>query len=84
MAKAGGKGKTTISGGKKGQKPVTFQKGGLHRTTGTPMDEKIPASKIAAAKAGKYGPRGVEQANMATNMLAAGRKTAAKNAKKKK
>ena len=52
MAKAGGKGKTTISGGKKGQKPVTFQKGGLHRSLGVPQGEKIPASKMAAAKAG--------------------------------
>ena len=53
MAKAGGKGKTTISGGKKGQKPVTFQKGGLHRSLGVPQGQKIPASKMAAAKAGK-------------------------------
>ena len=57
MAKAGGKGKTTISGGKKGQKPVTFQKGGLHRSLGVPQGQKIPASKMAAAKAGSYGRR---------------------------
>lgn len=69
--------KTTIKGGK-GQKPVTFNKGGLHRSTNTPMGQKVPASKIAAAKAGQYGPKAVKQANMATGMLAKGRRTAAK------
>lgn len=77
MAKKSGK-KVTISGGK-GQKPVTFNKGGLHRSLGVPEGEKIPASKMAAAKAGKYGKKAVKQANMATGMLAAGRRTANKN-----
>ena len=71
----------TIGPSKKGQKAVTFQKGGLHRSTGTPMGQKIPASKLAAAKAGRYGPKAVKQANMATGMLAAGRRTAAKKGK---
>ncbi len=62
----------------KGKKPVTFQKGGLHKTTGTPMGEKIPASKMRKAKAGGYGPKGKKQAVMATGMLAKGRRTAAK------
>jgi len=84
MAKAGGKGKTTISGGKKGQKPVSFEKGGLHRSLGVPQGQKIPASKMAAAKAGSYGPKAKAQASFATGMLAAGRKTAAKNTRKKK
>ena len=83
MAKASGKGKTTISGSK-GQKPVTFQKGGLHRSLGVPQGQKIPASKMAAAKAGSYGPKAKAQASFATGMLAAGRKTAAKNTRKKK
>ena len=69
--------KVTISGGK-GQEPVTFNRGGLHRSTNTPMGQKIPAEKMAAAKAGKYGPLAKKQANMATGMLAAGRKTARK------
>jgi hypothetical protein len=69
--------KTTIKGGK-GQKPVTFNKGGLHRSVGVPEGQKIPASKMAAAKAGDYGPKAKKQAVMATGMLAAGRKTAAK------
>ena len=62
----------------KGKKPVTFNKGGLHRSTHTPMGEKIPASKMAAAKRGDYGPLAKKQANMATGMLAAGRRTARK------
>lgn len=69
---------TTIKGGK-GQKPVTFKKGGLHRSLDVAAGEKIPAGKMAAAKAGRYGPLAKKQASMATGMLAAGRRTAAKN-----
>jgi hypothetical protein len=72
--------KVTIKGGK-GKAPVSFQAGGLHKSLGVPAGETIPAAKIAAAKAGKYGPLAAKQANMATGMLAAGRKTAAKNRK---
>lgn len=61
-----------------GKKPVTFSKGGLHRSTNTPLGQKIPASKMAAAKAGRYGSKAKKQANMATGMLAKGRRTAAK------
>lgn len=61
-----------------GKDPVSFEKGGLHRSVGVPQGEKIPAAKVAAAKAGKFGPEAARQANMATGMLAAGRKTAAK------
>jgi len=73
--------KTTISS--PGKKPVSFNPGGLHVSTGTPAGQPIPAAKMAAAKAGKFGPKAVRQANMATGMLAAGRKTAAKNKKSK-
>ena len=59
--------------GKRGQKAVTFRKGGLHKTTGTPMGQKIPASKMRRALAGGYGPLGKKQANMAKGMLAKGR-----------
>jgi hypothetical protein len=55
--------------GKDGQKPITFHKGGLHETTGTPTDEKIPAAKIAAALAGKYGAKGKAQALFMKNVL---------------
>jgi len=68
---------TTISGGK-GQSPVTFRKGGLHQSLGVPQGQKIPASKMAAAKSGSYGPLAKKQANFAQGMLAAGRRTANK------
>lgn len=70
----------TISGGK-GQSDVTFKKGALHRQLGVPQDEPIPASKMAAAKRGEYGPLAQKRANFATGMLAAGRKTASKGGK---
>lgn len=73
-------GKTTIKS--PGKKPVSFAKGGLHKSTGTPAGEKIPAAKMAAAAAGKLGPKAKKQAVMAKGMLAAGRKTAASNRKK--
>lgn len=61
-----------------GKDPVTFEKGGLHRSLGVPQGQKIPAKKVAAAARGEYGPKAQKQANMAKGMLAAGRKTAAK------
>lgn len=66
-----------------GKKPVSFKPGGLHRSLGVPQGEKIPAAKMASAKAGNYGPKAAAQANLATGMLAAGRKTAAKNRSRK-
>lgn len=75
-------GKTVIKG-KAGAKPVAFKPGGLHESLGVPKDQKIPPAKMAAAKAGKFGPKAARQASMATGMLAAGRKTAARNSSKK-
>lgn len=46
----------------------TMQKGGLHKSVGVPEGQKIPASKLAAAKAGKYGPKAKKQANMASSL----------------
>jgi hypothetical protein len=63
---------------KQGRKPVSFSKGGLHRSTHTPEGEPIRASKMAAAARGDYGPKAVKQANMARGMLRKGRKTAAR------
>ncbi len=80
MAAAKGK-KTTIKS--PGKKPVQFQAGGLHQSLGVPAGETIPPAKMAAAKAGKFGPKAKAQANLATGLLAAGRKTAAKNTRKK-
>ena len=59
-----------------------FKKGGLHQSLGVPQGQTIPPAKMAAAKAGKFGPKAKAQANLATGMLAAGRKTAARNRKK--
>jgi len=67
-----------------GKKPVTFQKGGLHESLGVPKDKPIPKAKVDAAAAGKFGPKAQKQANLAQGMLAAGRKTAAKNRAKGK
>ena len=78
-AKGSTKGSRVVMKGGKGQKAVSFQKGGLHRSVGVPQGQKIPASKMAAAKAGKYGPKAKKQAIMATGMLAKGRRTANKN-----
>lgn len=57
--------KVVIAGGKKGQKPISFQEGGLHESLGVPPDKPIPPGKMAAAKAGKYGPKAQKQANFA-------------------
>jgi hypothetical protein len=76
-------GKQVIKG-KPGAKPVSFQPGGLHKSLGVPAGQTIPAAKMAAAAAGKMGPLAQKQAVMAQGLLKAGRKTAAKNAKKGK
>jgi len=62
-----------------GRPPVSFEKGGLHRSLGVPEGQTIPAAKMAAAAAGDYGPKARAQAALAQGMLAKGRKTAAKN-----
>ena len=79
-AKSSKGGKVTIKG-KGGKKPVSFQAGGLHQSLGVPAGQNIPPAKMAAAAAGKYGPKAKAQANLAQGMLAKGRKTAAKNRK---
>ena len=73
----------TVIKGKAGAKPVSFKSGGLHQSLGVPQGQNIPAAKMAAAKAGKMGPKAAKQASFAQGMLKAGRKTAAKNSTKK-
>lgn len=51
------------------QKPITFNKGGMHQTTSTPAGQKIPKAKIAAALAGKFGAKGKSQALFMRNVL---------------
>jgi hypothetical protein len=82
MARGGSKAKrTTIRAADR--KPVSFKPGGLHASLDVPAGQKIPAAKMAAAKAGKFGTKAKQQANLATGMLAAGRRTAAKNRAKR-
>ena len=75
-------GKTVAVGGTQvikaaGKKPIAFKKGGLHKALGVPQGEKIPASKKAAALAGRYGPKVKKMANFAwKGALAKGRQTA--------
>ena len=52
-----------------GKKPITFQPGGLHASTGTPMGQKIPPAKMARAMSGGYGPKAKKQAQFAKNVL---------------
>ena len=62
-------GKETIKPEKKGEKPITFKKDGLHESTKTPAGEKIPAKKMSAALEGKDGKKAEKQANFAKNVL---------------
>lgn len=54
---------------KKGEKPITFTKGGLHQSTNTPSGQKIPTSKRHAALMGKYGAKAKKQELFAENVL---------------
>jgi hypothetical protein len=62
--------KVTISA--PGKKPITFNKGGLHRSLNVPAGKPIPAAKRQAALAGKYGPKAKKQAQFAKNVLKRG------------
>lgn len=59
----------TIQPQKKGQKPITFNKGGEHRSLGVPAGKPIPAKKAAAAAAGKYGLKAQKQEQFRRNVL---------------
>jgi len=52
-----------------GKKPILFNEGGLHASTGTPAGKKIPAGKMAKAVSGKMGPLAKKQAMFAKNVL---------------
>lgn len=54
---------------KPGQKKVSFTKGGLHASTGTPQGQKIPVNKMKAAASGKLGTKARKQAMFAKNVL---------------
>lgn len=59
--------KVTIK--KAGKKPISFNKGGLHKSTHTPAGKPIPASKRSAALSGAYGAKAKKQAMFAKNVL---------------
>lgn len=61
-------GKTVKIGTGPGKKPISFKKGGLHKSVGVPEGQKIPASKLAAAAAGRYGPKAKKQAALAKGL----------------
>ncbi len=54
---------------KAGKKAIKFHEGGLHESTNTPSGDKIPASKVAAAKAGEYGAKAKKQVAFMQNVL---------------
>jgi hypothetical protein len=72
-AKRGGKPakprKQTLKPARAGQKPISFKPGGLHESVGVPQGQKIPAATVAAAAAGKFGPKARKQAQFAKNVL---------------
>jgi len=74
MAKA----KIQTIGPQRGKPAISFRKGALHSQLGVPQGEKIPPEKMAAARAGKYGPMAKRRAAFAQGLLAVGRRTAAK------
>lgn len=59
----------TVTLKKAGKKPITFKKGGLHASLGVSQSKKIPATKMAAAAAGKDGAKAKKQALFAKNVL---------------
>jgi len=61
--------KVTLKPNKPGQKKIAFQPGGLHESTGTATDKKIPASKHKAARSGKLGPKARKQELFLENVL---------------
>jgi hypothetical protein len=74
MAKVKAGTKVTLKPKKKGQKPITFTSGGLHKSTGTPAGKKIPASKVNAALSGGLGAKAKKQALFKKNVLIGRRK----------
>jgi hypothetical protein len=77
-------------GGKKqvvkspGKKPISFEKGGLHKSLGVPAGKPIPPAKMQDALAGKHGPQAKAQAQFAKNVLTGPKKTPGKSATRKK
>lgn len=58
----------TIPAKHKGQKPITFRKGGLHQSLGVPMGMPIPMAKMQEAMSGAKGPKAQKQARFAKSL----------------
>ena len=61
--------KKTIPPARKAQHKISFQEGGLHASTGTPLSKKISPAKHALAKSGKLGPKAQKQEMFYENVL---------------
>ena len=59
----------TLKPTRKGQKPIKFHPGGLHKNTNTAAGTKIPTKKVAKALKGGYGPKAKKEALFAKNVL---------------
>lgn len=59
----------TVTMHKAGKKPISFKEGSLHKQLGVAAGKKIPAGKMAAARAGSYGKLAEKRANFAKNVL---------------
>ena len=59
----------TIEPKKKSQKPIKFQEGGLHKSTGTKPGEKISAAEHAKAASGAEGEKAQRQERFYQNIL---------------
>jgi len=59
----------TLRPTRKGQAPISFKPGGLHRSTGTPAGKPIPKGKLQKALKGGYGPKAKRQAQFDKNVL---------------
>lgn len=71
--------KKTVTIKKPGKKPLTFKKGGLHKSLNVPEGKPIPPGKKKAALKGEYGTKAKKQATFAfKGALKKGRSTAKK------
>jgi hypothetical protein len=80
MAAKGGKKQVIKSPGKP---PISFKKGGLHKSLGVPEGKPVPPGKMRDALAGKNGPKAKAQAQFARNVLTGPKKTPSKTTRKK-
>jgi hypothetical protein len=64
----------TVKPRRKGQKPIRFKKGALRSQLGVKKGQKIPASKMSAARAGRYGKLAQKRARFKQNVLTGGRR----------